>query len=75
MKNKTKKIYVIYIIILLIVVILSSVLFLLFRTEDKKEEGNNNVQVLENIKLHYNQYVVTNKEARIYELNNSNMYK
>lgn len=70
MKNKPKKMYVICIIILLIVIILSLVLFLLFRTEDKKEESNNKIQVLENIKSHYNQYVVTNKEVKIYELNN-----
>ena len=70
MKNKPKKMYVICITILLIVIILSLVLFLLFRTEDKKEESNNKIQVLENIKSHYNQYVVTNKEVKIYELNN-----
>ncbi len=61
----------ILIIILLIIIILSLLLFLLFIKDNKKEEGNNNVQVLENIKSHYNQYVVTNKEARIYELNNN----
>ncbi len=61
----------ILIIILLVVIVLSLLLFLLFIKDNNKEEGNNNVQVLENIKLHYNQYVVTNKEARIYELNNN----
>lgn len=61
----------ILIIILLVVIVLSLLLFLLFIKDNKKEEGNNNVQVLENIKSHYNQYVVTNKEARIYELNNN----
>ena len=62
---------VILIIILLVVIVLSLLLFLLFIKDNNKEEGNNNVQVLENIKSHYNQYVVTNKEARIYELNNN----
>lgn len=61
----------ILIIILLVVIVLLLLLFLLFIKDNNKEEGNNNVQVLENIKLHYNQYVVTNKEARIYELNNN----
>lgn len=61
----------ILIIILLVIIILSSLLFLLFIKDNKKEEGNNKIQVLENIKSHYNQYVVTNKEAKIYELNNN----
>ena len=61
----------ILIIILLVVIVLSLLLFLLFIKDNNKEEGNNNVQVLENIKSHYNQYVVTNKEAKIYKLENN----
>ena len=55
-------------IILLVVIVLSWLLFLLFIKDNNKDEGNNNVQVLENIKSHYNQYVITNKEAKIYKL-------
>lgn len=58
----------ILIIILLVVIVLSLLLFLLFIKDNNKEEGNNNVQVLENIKSHYNQYVITNKETKIYKL-------
>ena len=61
----------ILIIILLVVIVLSLLLFLLFIKDNKKEEGNNNVQVIENIKSHYNQYVITNKEAKIYKLENN----
>lgn len=58
----------ILIIILLVVIVLSLLLFLLFIKDNKKEENNNKIQVLENIKSHYNQYVITNKEAKIYKL-------
>ena len=61
----------ILIIILLVVIVLSLLLFLLFIKDNKKEENNNKIQVLENIKSHYNQYVVTNKEAKIYKLENN----
>lgn len=66
-----KKKSILIIILLVVIVLLLLLLFLLFIKDNNKEKGNNNVQVLENIKLHYNQYVVTNKEARIYELNNN----
>lgn len=72
MKNKQQKIYMICITILLVIIISSLILFLLFRIEDKKDKVSNSTQAVENIKSHYNQYVVTNKETKIYELNNNN---
>ena len=74
MKKRNKKNVKLLIILGIITILLCVVLFLIFLENKGKlsNDKNDNTNIIENIKSHYNQYVITNTEAKLYNLNNGN---
>ena len=74
MKKRNKKNVKLLIILGIITILLCVVLFLIFLENKGKlsNDKNDNTNIIENIKSHYNQYVSTNTEAKLYNLNNGN---
>ena len=70
--KRNKKNVKLLIILGIITILLCVVLFLIFLENKGKlsNDKNDNTNIVENIKSHYNQYVITNTEAKLYNLNN-----